>query len=76
MIDSSRRSRNGLVITGGSDGDMAVVDGSDGLVQLQPHQSAPHDRARLYPVMLGAWQWLVQDGRLRKEFVDLSACGE
>jgi hypothetical protein len=71
MIDSSRRSRNGLVITGGSDGAMAVVDDSDGLVKLQPQQSAPHDSARLYPGMLGAWKWFTQDGRLRPEYQDL-----
>jgi len=50
---------------------MAVVDDSDGLVQLQPHQSAPHDRSRLYPGMLGAWKWLVQNGGLRPEYQDL-----
>jgi hypothetical protein len=42
-----------------------------GLVQLQSPQPAPHDRARLYPGMLGSWQWLVQEGRLRPEYQDL-----
>jgi hypothetical protein len=44
---------------------------TNGLVKLRPHQSAPHDSVKLYPGMLGAWQWLVQDGRLRPEYQDL-----
>jgi hypothetical protein len=44
---------------------------TDGLVKLRPHQSAPHDSARLYPGMLGAWKWFTQDGSLRPEYQDL-----